>query len=61
MGQIAIETLWSLLQLFTAIIVEERQPWTIHKQMNLAVFQEDLIYKMGCSFPSLDQCTLNNA
>lgn len=52
MGQIAIETLWSLLQLFTTTIVEERQPWTIHEQMNLAVFQEDLIYKMGCSFPS---------
>ena len=61
MGQITIETLWSLLQLFTTTIVEERQPWTIHEQMNLAVFQEDLIYKMGYSFPSLDQCTLNDA
>lgn len=58
MAQIAVE---SWLQLFTSTIVEERQPWTVHKQMNVAVLQADLIYKMGCSFPSLDQCTLNNA
>lgn len=41
MGQIAVETLWSWLQLFTSTIVEERQPWTVHKQMNVAVLQAD--------------------
>lgn len=60
-GQVAIETIWSLLQLFSAATVEEKLPQTVYKQMSVALLQENFIYKMGCSFPPLDQCNLNNA
>lgn len=54
------------MQLFNSAMAGEKQPRTVHEQINVVVFQGNFLFTkrsdqpLGCSFLSLDQYNLNN-